>query len=148
MNMTEYRKGSHTVYDIKYHIVWITKYRKAVLRGEIGLRLRELIRQTCEAQEVYIEKGHIAVDHVHLLLSVPPNIAVSDLVQRLKGRSSRKMLDEFGELRRQFWGQHLWARGYYVASSGNVTDEVIAQYIEMQTEKPLNDNEDFQVGEL
>ena len=146
--MTEYRKGSHTVYDIKYHIVWITKYRKAVLRGEIGLRLRELIRQTCEAKEVYIEKGHIAVDHVHLLLSVPPNIAVSDLVQRLKGRSSRKMLDEFGELRRQFWGQHLWARGYFVASSGNVTDEVIAQYIEMQTEKPQNDNEDFQVGEL
>ena len=148
MNMTEYRKGSHTVYDIKYHIVWITKYRKAVLRGEIGLRLRELIRQTCEAQEVYIVKGHIAVDHVHLLLSVPPNIAVSDLVQRLKGRSSRKMLDEFGELRRQFWGQHLWARGYFVASSGNVTDEVIAQYIEMQTEKPQNDNEDFQFGEL
>ena len=148
MNMTEYRKGSHTVYDIKYHIVWITKYRKAVLRGEIGVRLRELIRQTCEAQEVYIEKGHIAVDHVHLLLSVPPNIAVSDLVQWLKGRSSRKMLDEFGELRRQFWGQHLWARGYFVASSGNVTDEVIAQYIEMQTEKPQNDNEDFQVGEL
>jgi putative transposase len=148
MNMTEYRKGFHTVYDLKYHIVWITKYRKAVLRGEIGVRLRELIRQTCEAQEVYIEKGHIALDHVHLLLSVPPNIAVSDLVQRLKGRSSRKMLDEFGELRRQFWGQHLWARGYFVASSGNVTDEVIAQYIEMQTEKPQNDNEDFQVGEL
>jgi putative transposase len=97
---------------------------------------------------VYIEKGHIAVDHVHLLLSVPPNISVSDLVQRLKGRSSRKMLDEFGELRRQFWGQHLWARGYFVASSGNVTDEVIAQYIEMQTEKPQNENEDFQVGEL
>jgi putative transposase len=146
--MTEYRKGSHTVYDIKYHIVWITKYRKAVLRGEIGLRLRELIRQTCEAEEVYIEKGHIAVDHVHLLLSVPPSIAVSDLVQRLKGRSSRKMLDEFGELRRQFWGQHLWARGYFVASSGNVTDEIIAQYIEMQNEKPQNDNEDFRVGEL
>ena len=146
--MTDYRKGSHTVYDIKYHIVWITKYRKAVLRGEIGIRLRELIRQTCEAQEVYIEKGHIAVDHVHLLLSVPPNIAVSDLVQRLKGRSSRKMLDEFGELRRQFWGQHLWARGYFVASSGNVTDEIIAQYIQMQNEKPQNDSEDFQVGEL
>ena len=97
---------------------------------------------------MYIEKGHIVLDHVHLLLSVPPNIAVSDLVQRLKGRSSRKMLDEFGELRRQFWGQHLWARGYFVASSGNVTDEVIAQYIEMQTEKPQNNNDDFQVGEL
>ncbi|GAB1471707.1 hypothetical protein MASR2M66_25850 [Chloroflexota bacterium] len=102
--MPEYRKGSHTVYDLKYHIVWITKYRKKVLRGEIGLRLRELIKQECEAQEVQIVKGHIAADHVHLLVSVPPQKAVSDLVQKLKGRSARKMLEELGELRRQFWG--------------------------------------------
>jgi len=123
--MSEYRKGSHTVYDLKYHVVWITKYRKAVLRGEIGIRLRELIRQTCEILDIYIEKGHIAPDHVHLLLSVPPQHAISDVIQRLKGRSSRMMLEEFGELSRQFWGRHLWARGYFVASSGKVTDEVI-----------------------
>ena len=146
--MPEYRKGSHTVYDLKYHIVWITKYRKKVMRGEIGLRLRELIKQGCEAQDVQIMKGHIAADHVHLLVSVPPQVAVSDLVQRLKGRSARKMLAEFGELRRQFWGQHLWARGYFVASSGNVTDEIIAEYIESQSEKPPGDSEDFRVGEL
>jgi putative transposase len=123
--MSDYRKGSHTVYDLKYHVVWITKYRKAVLRGEIGIRLRELIRQTCEILDIYIEKGHIAPDHVHLLLSVPPQHAISDVIQRLKGRSSRMMLEEFGELSRQFWGRHLWARGYFVASSGNVTHEVI-----------------------
>lgn len=146
--MTEYRKGSHTIYDLKYHIVWITKYRKKVMRGEIGLRLRELLRQVCEAEDVQIVKGHIAPDHVHLLVSVPPQIAISDLVQRLKGRSARKMLDEFGELRRQFWGQHLWARGYFVASTGNVTDEIIAEYIESQSEKLLGDSEDFRVGEL
>ena len=146
--MPEYRKGSHTVYDLKYHIVWITKYRKKVMRGEIGLRLRELIKQGCEAQDVQIVKGHIAADHVHLLVSVPPQVALSDLVQRLKGRSARKMLEEFGELRRQFWGQHLWARGYFVASSGNVTDEIIAEYIESQSEKPSGDSEDFRVGEL
>jgi putative transposase len=146
--MAEYRKGSHTVYDLKIHVVWITKYRKAVLRGEIGVRLREIIRQTCESQEVYIVKGHIAPDHIHLLLSMPPQISVSDLVQRLKGRSSRLMLEEFGELKRQFWGRHLWARGYFVASSGNVTDEVIAEYIEMQDEKSNSGDEDFRVGEL
>jgi len=146
--MAEYRKGSHTVYDLKYHIVWITKYRKKVMRGEVGQRLRELIRQTCETLEVQIVKGHIAPDHVHLLVSVPPQIAVSELVQRLKGRSARKMLEEYGELRRQFWGQHLWARGYFVASSGNVTDAIIAEYIESQSEKLPNDNEDFRVGEL
>ena len=143
-----YRKTSHAVYDLKYHIVWITKYRKKVLRGEIGLRLRELLRQTCATLEVYIEKGHVAVDHVHLLVSVPPRLSVSDLMQRLKGRSSRKLLEEFGELKRQFWGQHLWARGYFAASSGNVTDEIIAQYIENQGKESPSDDQDFRVGEL
>ena len=146
--MSSYRKGSHTVYDLKYHVVWITKNRKQVLRGEIGKRLRELIRQTCEELEIYIEKGHIAPDHVHLLISVPPQHAISEVVQRLKGRSSRKMLEEFGELSRQFWGRRLWARGYFVASSGNVTDEIIAQYIESQGEEPSVGDEDFRVGEL
>jgi putative transposase len=129
-------------------VVWVTKYRKAILRGEMGLRLRELIKQTCGAMDVYILKGHISKDHEHLLLSVPPQVSVSDLIQRLKGRSSRKMLEEFVELRRQYWGQHLWARGYFVASTGNVTDEVIAQYIEMQDEMPASGEENFRVGEL
>ena len=143
-----YRKTSHAVYDLKYHVVWITKYRKPVLRGEIGKRLRELIRQTCETLDVYIEQGYIAPDHIHLLVSVPPNVAVSDLLQRLKGRSSHKLLAEFGELRQQFWGQHLWARGYFAASSGNVTDEIIKQYIESQGENLPSDDTNFRVGEL
>ena len=139
-----YRKGSHTVYDIKYHIVWITKYRKPVLRGEVGKQVRELIRQTCATLEVYIVSGHVALDHVHLLVSVPPTLAVSDLVQRLKGRTSRLLLDEFVELKRQFWGRHVWARGYFVASSGNVTDEVIKQYIESQDKNlPSDDSATF-----
>ncbi len=115
--------------------------------GEIGLRLKELIKQSCDQMEVYILSGHIAPDHVHLLVSVPPQIAISDMVQRLKGRSSRKMMQEFGELSRQFWGRHMWARGYFAVSSGNVTDEVIRQYIESQGEKPP-DNDGFTVGEL
>jgi putative transposase len=93
-------------------------------------------------------KGHISPDHVHLLVSVPPQVAVSDLIQRLKGQSARRMLEEFGELRRQFWGQYLWARGYFVAPSSNVTDEIIAEYIENQIEKLSGDNENFRVGEL
>ncbi len=144
----DYRKTSHAVYDLKYHLVWITKYRKPVLRGEIAVRLRELIRQTCQSLDVYIEKGHIATDHIHLLVSVPPYVSVSDLLQHLKGRSSRRMLQEFGELNRQFWGRHLWARGYFAASSGNVTDEIIKQYIESQGEEPTGDDKDFRVGEL
>ena len=143
----EYRKTSHAVYDIKYHLVWITKYRKPVMRGEIGKRLRELIRQTCATLDVQIEKGHIAPDHVHLLVSVPPNVSVSELMQRVKGRSSRLMLTEYTELKKQFWGQHLWARGYFAASTGNVTDEIIKQYIESQGNE-LTDDKDFKVGDL
>lgn len=144
-----YRKTAHSVYDLKYHIVWITKYRKPILRGEIGKRVRELIRQTCASLDVYILKGHVSKDHVHLLVSVPPNLAVSELVKRLKGRSSRLMLEEFGELRKLYWGRHLWARGYFVASSGNVTDEVIAEYIEKQAQlAPEEGDQDFSVEDL
>jgi putative transposase len=133
---------------MKCHIVWITKYRKPVLKGEIAKRLRELVRQTCAMLDVYIESGHVATDHVHLLVSMPPKLAASVLAQRLKGRSSRKMLEEFGELRRQFWGRHLWARGYFVASSGNVTDEIIKQYIESQGQEPSVEDDNFNIGEL
>ena len=148
MRTMNYRKGSHTVYDIKYHIVWITKYRKPILRGEIAKHLRELVRQTCASLDVEIVSGHVATDHVHLLVSVPPQLAVSQLVQRLKGRTSRLMLSAFSELNRQFWGRHLWARGYFVASSGNVTDDVIRQYIETQEKSlPPDDMSNFTVME-
>ncbi len=141
-----YRKTAHSVYDLKYHIVWITKYRKPILRGAIGRRVRELIRQTCASLEVYIVKGHVAQDHVHLLVSVPPKLSVSELVKRLKGRSSRKMLQEYDELRREFWGRHLWARGYFAASTGNVTDEIVAEYIEKQSRiSPDDGDQDFHV---
>lgn len=144
-----YRKTAHSVYDLKYHIVWITKYRKPILRSEIGKRVRELVRQTCASLEVYIVKGHVSKDHVHLLVSVPPKLSVSELVKRLKGRSSRKLLEEFGELRKMYWGRHLWARGYFAASTGNVTDEIIAEYIEKQSQiAPEDEEQDFSVEEL
>ena len=142
-----YRKSAHATYDLKYHLVWITKYRKPVLRGAVGQRVRDLIRQTCATLDVEIVKGHVAVDHVHLLVSVPPQVSVSDLMRLIKGRSSRRMLDEFGELKKQFWGQHLWARGYFAVSSGNVTDDVIARYIEMQGALPNDDDDNFRVAD-
>ena len=126
------RKGSHTQYDIKYHIVWITKYRYKVLRGKIAFRLRELIRQGCEARNIIIVKGSISSDHVHMLVSCPPNISVSDMTQYLKGRSSKKLQEEFPELKKKYWGQHLWATGYFCRSVGTVTDEIIKEYIEKQ----------------
>jgi putative transposase len=138
--MKNYRKTSHSIYDIKYHLVWITKYRKPVLRGEVAKRTRELVRQICKSMDIEIIKGHVSKDHVHLFVSVPPQHSVSKVMGKVKGVSSRKMLMEFKTLQKRFWGRHLWARGYFAASSGNITDEVIMKYIEDQDiEKPDDD---------
>jgi REP-associated tyrosine transposase len=130
--MNEYRHGAHSVFEIHLHLVWTTKYRKPVLVGPVGLRLRELIREICGAEDVLILKGHVSKDHVPLLVSIPPQVTISGLVQRLKGKTAYKMLQEFAPLRKQFWGRHLWARGYFCCSSGDVTDQVIAEYIANQ----------------
>ena len=142
--MQKYRKTSHSVYDIKYHLVWITKYRKKVLVGELAKRVRELLRQICKVNEVEIIRGHISKDHVHMLVSVPPHISVSELMQKLKGKSSRKVMSEFKSISKQFWGRHFWARGYFAASSGNVTDEVIVEYIKNQGKE--EEDGDFKIG--
>ena len=141
--MEKYRKTSHAVYELKYHFVWITKYRKPVLRGEVAERVRDLIREICKANDVEIIKGHVSHDHVHIFVSVPPHISVSQLTKSIKGKTSRKMLMEYRSLSRAFWGRHLWARGYFAASSGNVTDEVIINYIEQQSQEPPDG--DFQI---
>ncbi len=142
--MQNYRKTSHTTYDCKYHIVWVTKYRKKVLIGETSLRVRELLRGICKENDVEIIRGHISNDHVHMFVSVPPHLAVSKLVQYLKGKSSRKLLQENKNLSKLFCGRHLWSRGYFVATSGNVTDEVIMEYIKNQ-ENSSSSEEEFTV---
>lgn len=146
--MENYRKSSHCTYDIKYHIVWITKYRKPVIVGKIAHRTRELIQIVCTTNEVEIIAGHVGKDHIHLLVSVPPHLSASKLVQYIKGNTSRKLQMEYKELNKQFWGQHLWAQGYFVASSGNVTDEVIAQYIKDQDLEEKTRTDNFTITQL
>ncbi len=109
--MARYRKSSHAVYQLHYHFVFIPKYRKPVLRGDIALRLRDLIREICRSLDVEILRGHVRPDHVHLLLDVPPKLAPSRVMQAVKGKSSHHLLRDFRRLRREFWGRHLWARG-------------------------------------
>ena len=142
--MVEYRKGAHTVYDLKYHVVWATKYRYHVLKGEIGVRARDIIREVCMSNDIIIIKGHVSVDHVHLYVSAPPRLSVSKMVQYIKGKSSRRLQQEYPSLRKRYWGQHLWGRGYFCATSGTVTDEMVKAYIEQQ-DKPPEDN--FRVSE-
>lgn len=139
--MQNYRKTSHTTYDCKYHIVWITKYRKRVLVGEVGKRARELLREICKSNDVEILRGHVSKDHVHLFVSVPPHLAVWKLVQNMKGKSSYKLLQEDKQISRLFWGRHLWGRGYFVATSGNITDEIIMDYISNQDNNEQEDGE-------
>jgi putative transposase len=126
----EYRYGSHTVFNIEYHFVWVTKYRYKVLQGEVALRVKELVRQTCEAFEINIISGVVSKDHVHMFVSAPPNLAPSEIMRRIKGRSSSKLLEEFPHLKKRYWGRHFWARGYFCATSGQVTDEMIKSYLE------------------
>jgi putative transposase len=138
--MVEYRKGPHTVYDIQYHFVWVTKYRYHVLRGPVAERARELIRQSCMSRDIRILRGHVSKDHVHLLVSCPPSLAPAKVMQYLKGRSSKMLQDEFPHLKKRYWGRHLWACGYFCATVGAVTEELIHEYIAKHDEEPPPEN--------
>ena len=128
-----YSTGSHTRFYHRFHVVWVTKYRYKVLGGAIRERVREIIRQTCAEMGVHIVKGVLARDHVHMFLSIPPQLALSTVMQRIKGRSSRWIQMEFPELRKRYWGRRFWARGYFSTTSGNVTDDIILQYMELHS---------------
>ncbi len=136
------RKEAHVQYDIEYHIVWTTKYRYKVLEGKIAERARVLIRQCCNSMNVTIIKGAIGKEHVHLLLSCPPSLSVSKIVQQLKGKTSRTLQMEYKELKKRYWGQHLWGTGYFCRSVGTVTREMIKEYIENQQDE---DEENFKI---
>jgi len=144
----DYRYGSHTVYNIEYHFVWVTKYRYQVLTGGISLRVRELVRQTCEAFEIKILSGVVSKDHVHIVVSAPPNIAPSEIMRRIKGRSARKLFEEFPKLKKRYWGKHFWARGYFCVTVGQVTEEMIKNYLEHHFEANRNDNFKTEYGEF
>src|ERR1700712_182489 len=137
--MENVRMGSHNIHQLHVHIVWSTKYRYEVLRGDIQLRCRELIRQTCDSLDVRILKGVVSRDHVHLHVSYPPRLSISDLVKRLKGRSARRLLEEYSELRKRYYGGHFWGIGYGAWSTGSINDEQIRLYLEHHGQGPNSD---------
>jgi len=112
----KYRLGAHTKSDLKVHLVWLPKYRKPVLTGEVAVRVRDLIRQIAAEHELEIISGKVARDHVHVFVGYRPNQDVRQIMQWLKGISSRVLLQEFPHLRKRFWGRHFWARGYLAVS--------------------------------
>jgi len=141
----EYRKSSHTTYRIELHIVWVTKYRYKVLKGAIGTRTRDMLRRISSEERAEIISGSVSPDHVHVLVSIDPSVSVSKLVQQLKGKSSRLLQIEFEELQKKYWGQHLWARGYFAVSTGNVSTEMVKEYIKHHFENKPDDGDPFKV---
>jgi putative transposase len=127
------------------HVVWIPKYRKPVLSGDVALRVRDLIRRIASEHELEIISSKVARDHVHVFLSYRPTQKVSQVMQWLKGTSSRVLLQEFPRLRKQFWGRHVWARGYLAVSSGTITDDMIQQYIDEQQGEQIADDSRFPI---
>ena len=137
MDKDRYRKGAHTVLDLKYHCVWKTKYSHPVLRGEVGLGLRRILREIASQKQITIVKGNIRSDHVHVLVSVPSYYSPAKLMQYLKGKSSYWLQREYAKiLKKNYWGQHVWSRGYFCATVGAVTEEQVKAYIEHQDDDP------------
>ncbi len=134
--MDGYKKGAHTVLNIKYHYVWKTKYGYEVLSGGIALRVRELIREICQEKDVTIVKGHVRPNHIHIMVSAPSHLSIAKIAQFIKGKSAHRLFREFPELRKRYWGQHLGARGYFCTTVGAVNEETAKRYIEEQDDVP------------
>jgi putative transposase len=125
----QYRRKSHTVSLVNYHLVWIPKRRKKVLVGDVEKRLRQIIWETCQEKDWVVIALEIMSDHVHLLVNVPPNVAAHEVVKSIKGRSSRYLRQEFPHLLKL---PSLWTHSYFVSTTGNVSSETIRKYIEEQ----------------
>jgi len=135
------RKGYHTVSRLSCHLVWVTKYRYPVLQGDIQKRCRELLIQVCEIEELTILKGVVSKEHVHMHIEYPPKKSISDIVKRMKGRTSNILQREYPELQKRYWGRHFWATGYGAWSTGNITDEMVNEYLAHHNK--ADDNTDF-----
>ena len=139
--MENQRTNGHTVSKLTVHIVWSTKYRYSVLQGDIQKRCRSILQQISESEDVIILKGVVSKDHIHIHINYLPSLSLSDLVKKLKGRSSRKLQQEFPELRKRYWDQHFWVIGFGCWSTGNITDEMVNEYLEHHR-KPKENNDD------
>ena len=130
-----YSSAAQTRFYHKFHVMWVIKYRFKVLQDPMHERIREIMVQTCAVMGVHIVQGVLGRDHLHMFFLKAPKLALSNVMQRIKGRSSRRIQMEFPELRKRYWGRRFWARGYFSTTSGNVTDDIITQYLELHSSK-------------
>jgi len=132
--MEDKQSLSHTIWDCKYHVVWIPKYRKKVLYGEIRRYLGEVIRELARQKESLVVEGHLMADHLHMLISIPPKYSVSQVVGFIKGKSAIHIARSYAGRKKNFVGQNFWARGYYVSTTGR-DEESVREYIRKQEEE-------------
>ena len=130
--MARYWKGQHTRHKLEYHLIWIPKYRKRVLRGKIAARLRGLLYEGSRINDWWISKLNIQHDHVHVLIQLTPRTSVAEAVQILKGGTSRIIRKEFPELEEFLWGDSFWADGYFAETVGQIDAEIVRKYIDEQ----------------
>lgn len=135
------RRHGHTVSWLAAHIVWVTKYRYHVLKGDIQKHCRDLVKQVCDFEDVRILQGVISKDHVHIHIKYRPSQNISDIVKGLKGRTSRRLQEEYPELGKRYWDRHFWAIGYGVWSTGNITDKMVQEYLEHHRESSNTDKD-------
>ncbi|MBT9096795.1 IS200/IS605 family transposase [Methylovulum psychrotolerans] len=135
----DYRYGSHTVFQIEYHFVWVTKYRYKILTGDVAERVRTMVRQVCETFEIRIVSGVVSKDHVHILVSAPPNMAPSEIMRRIKGNTASRLFEEFPHLKKRYWGRHNGQPIKFCATVGQMTEGMIKQYLEHHFEPNPND---------
>ena len=130
-----YWKGEHTKHRLQYHLVWIPKYRKRILRGEIAERLKSLLYECCQINSWWIDSISIQTDHVHVLIQVKPENSVAEIVQIMKGGSSRVLRKEFPEIKEFLWGDSFWNDGYFAETVGKVDESIVRRYIKEQQSK-------------
>ena len=129
--MELYKQLSHTTYLCNYHVVFCPKYRFRILYGTVGQKVRDHIRKISEWKGAEIIEGHVSRDYVHLVFSIPPKYAVSEVIGTIKGRVAIRIFKELPEVRKKYWGGHFWSRGYFVSTIG-VNEKIIRQYIQKQ----------------
>ncbi|RYZ84820.1 MAG: IS200/IS605 family transposase [Proteobacteria bacterium] len=125
------RRSSHNVYDTQYHLVWAPKYRKKILVGVVGERMRELLLEIAQTYEITVDELEVSIDHVHIFCSFPPKLSITQVVTRLKSLSARAIFQEHPQIKRQLWGGEFWEDGYFARTVGDkVTAEIIKRYIQ------------------
>ena len=132
--MNDYKSLSHTKWECKYHVVFIPKCRRKTLYGKLRQHLGEVFRDLAARKESRVEEGHLMPDHVHMMIAIPPKFAVSQVVGYIKGKSAIHLARVYGERKRNFVGQHFWARGYFVSTVGR-DETIIREYIRRQEDE-------------